>query len=114
MPTKDYEMDKMEAEFRHTINEVTAARRKMAEMKKKRQEGLEYVKNFQRELRREKACDRLYFAFVLVMLMCGLFFAYRNGAISLSITILAAVAFVSLTLVCVGDAIWMFKGCKRK
>lgn len=114
MPTKDYEMDKMEADFRHTINETTAARRKAAEMEKKKQEALEYVKNWQRELRREKAWDRLYMAFVLVMLMCGLFFAYRNGAIPLSITIAAEVVCISLSLVCLGDAIHLFRGTKRK
>lgn len=114
MPTKDFEMDKMEADFRHTINEVTAARRRMAEIEKKRQEGLEYVKNWHRELRREKAWDRLYFAFVLVMLMCGLFGAYRHGAIPLSVTIPAEVVCVSLTLVCLGDAIHLFRGSKRK
>lgn len=114
MPTKDNEMDKMEADFRHTINEVTAARRRMAEIEKKRLEGLEYVKNFQREMRREKAWDLLYFAFALVMLICGLFCAYRHGVLPLSITIPAEVVCVSLTIVCLGDAIWLFKGCKRK
>lgn len=114
MPTNDFEMDKMEADFRHTINETTAARRKMAEMEKKKQEGLEYVKNWQRELRREKAWDRLYMAFVLVMLMCGLFCSYRIGIIPLSITVPAEIVCVSLAIVFLGDAIHLFRGTKRK
>ena len=112
--TTDFEMDKMEADFRQTINKTTASRRKKAEEEKKKQAALEYVKNWQRELRREKAWDRLYIAFVLVMLMCGLFGAYRHGVLPLSITIPAEVVCVSLTLVCLGDAIRLFKGCKRK
>ena len=112
--TSDFEMDKMEADFRHTINEVTAARRKIAENEKKRQETLEYVKNWKRELRREKAWDRLYMAAVFVCLMCGLFCSYRIGIIPLSITVPAEVVCVSLSLVCLGDAIWLFMGSKRK
>ena len=114
MPMNDFEMDKMESDFRHTINETTAARRKAAEMEKNKQEALEYVKNWQRELRREKAWDRLYMAFVLVMLMCGLFCSYRIGIIPLSINVPAEIVCVSLAIVCLGDAIHLFRGTKRK
>ena len=125
--TTDFEMDKMEADFRQTINKTTASRRKMAEderkrlavlaeeeQKQKKQEALEYVKNQQRELRREKAWDRLYMAAVFGCLMCGLFCSYRIGIIPLSITVPAEVVFVSIALVCLWDAIWLFMGSKRK
>ena len=114
--TSDFEMDKMESDFRQTINKTTASRRKMAEeeQKQKKQEALKYVKNQQRELRREKAWDRLYMAAVFGCLMCGLFCSYRIGIIPLSITVPAEVVFVSIALVCLGDAIWLFMGIKRK
>ena len=112
--TTDFEMDKMESDFRKTINKITASRRKMAEEEQNKQAVLEYVKNQQRELRREKAWDRLYMAAVFGCLMCGLFCSYRIGIIPLSITVPSEVVCVSLALVLLGDAIWLFMGCKRK
>lgn len=118
--TTDFEMDKMESDFRKTINKITASRRKMAEEEQNKQAALEYVKkrkyakNQQRELRREKACDRLYMAAVFGCLMCGLFCSYCIGIIPLSITVLSEVVCVSLALVLLGDAIWLFMGSKRK
>ena len=112
--TSDFEMDKMESDFRKTINKTTASRRKMAEEEQRKQAALEYVKIWQRELRREKAWDRLYMAAVFGCLMCGLFCTYRIGIIPLSIAVPAEVVYVSLALVLLGDAIWLFTGSKRK
>ena len=107
-------MTNRDSEFFNAINEATAARREVAEMKKREKAAIEYIKAVQKELRKEKACDRLYMGAVLAMLMCGLFLSYRIGIIPLSLTVPAEIACFGLTFGCVVDAIRLFKGGKRK
>jgi hypothetical protein len=114
MSTKDFEMDKLEANFRKTINKNTAARRRMAELEKQKCIVIEYIKQWQRELMREKAWDRLYMAFALVMLVLGLYCSYKIGIIPLSISVPAEVVCVSFAFGCVVDAVRLFRGGKRK
>ena len=118
MHTKDFEMDKMEADFRKTINEATAARREIAELEEAQEEreriAIEYMKQYHRELRREKAWDRLYMAFALVMLVLGLYSAYSFAIIPLALTVPAEIVCASFAFGCVVDAVRLFKGGKRK
>ena len=67
-----------------------------------------------REMRKEKARDRLYMAAVVVCLMCGLFCSYRIGIIPLTLTVPAEIACFGLAFGCVVDAVRLFKGGKRK
>ena len=114
MPTKDYETDKMEADFLQTINKNTAARRRAAEIEKRQQAVFEYVRNWQKELLRQKAWDRLYMAFALVMLVLGLYCAYKCTILPLSLTVPAEIVCASFAFGCVVDAGRLFKGGKRK
>lgn len=106
MPNKD-------SEFFSVINEATAARREAAELRKKEKAAIEYMKAAYREMRKEKARDRLYMAAVVVCLMCGLFCSYRIGIIPLTLTVPAEVACFGLAFGCVVDAVRLFKGGKR-
>ena len=118
MSTNDFEMDKMESDFRKTINKATAVRREIAEQEEAQEEreriAIEYMKQYHRELRREKAWDRLYMAFALVMLVLGLYCSYSIGIIPLSLTVPAEIVCVSFAFGCVVDAIRLFRGGKRK
>ena len=114
MSTNDFEMDKMEANFRKTLNKNTAARRRQVEIEERQKAIFEYVRNWQKELLRQKAWDRLYMAFALVMLVLGLYCSYSIGIIHLSIAVPAEVVCFSFAFGCVVDAIRLFKGCKRK
>ena len=107
-------MSNKDSEFFNAINEATAARREVAEMKKREKASIEYIKAVQKELRKEKARDRLYMAAVVVCLMCGLFCSYRIGIIPLNLTVPAEVACFGLAFGCVVDAVRLFKGGKRK
>ena len=107
MPNKD-------SEFFGVINEATAARREIAEKEEKKQAALEYMKQWKKELRREKAWDRLYMTFALVMLVLGLYCSYSIGIIPLSLTVPAEIVCVSFAFGCVVDAVRLFKGGKRK
>lgn len=114
MSTKDFEMDKMEANFRQAINEATAARRRAQELFQREQAAIEYMKQWQKELLRQKAWDRLYMAFALVMLVLGLYCSYSIGIIPLSLTVPAEIVCASFAFGCVVDAIRLFRGVKRK
>lgn len=107
-------MGNKDSEFFNAINEATAARREVAEMKKREKASIEYIKAVQKELRKEKARDRLYMAAVIGCLMCGLFCSYRIGIIPLNLTVPAEVACFGLAFGCVVDAVRLFKGGKRK
>lgn len=107
MPNKD-------SEFFGAINEATAARREATEAKKIEKAAIEYIKAVQKELRKEKARDRMYMAAVIGCLMCGLFCSLRIGIIPLAFTVPAEIACFGFGLGCVVDAVRLFKGGKRK
>ena len=107
-------MPNNDSEFFSAINEATAARREAAEAKKREKAAIEYIKAVQKELRKEKARDRLYMAAVIGCLMCGLFCSFRIGIIPLTLTVPAEIACFGLAFGCVVDAVRLFKGGKRK
>ena len=106
-------MPNNDTEFFGAINEATAARREAAEAKKREKAAIEYIKAVQKELRKEKARDRMYMAAVIGCLMCGLFCSYRIGIIPLTLTVPAEIACFGLAFGCVVDAVRLFKGGKR-
>lgn len=107
-------MPENENEYFEKVNEATAARREIAEMKKKEKAAIEYIKAAQRELRKEKGRDRLYMVAVVVCLMCGLFCSYRIGIIPLNLTVPAVIACFGFAFGCVYDAVRLFRGGKRR
>lgn len=107
-------MPNNDSEFFGAINEATAARREATEAKKREKATIEHIKAVQKELRKDKARDRLYMAAVVVCLMCGLFCSYRIGIIPLALTVPAEIACTGLAFGCVVDAVRLFKGGKRK
>lgn len=114
MSTNDFEMDKLEASFRRVINETTAAHRRAQELFQREQAAVEYMKQWKKEFRKQKAWDRLYMAFALVMLVLGLYCSYKIGIIPLSLAVPVEVVCVSFAFGCVVDAVRLFRGGKQK
>lgn len=107
--SNDFEMDRMESNFRKTINKKTAQRRREADQAKKKQAVICYIKAMQREMTKETAQDRLWIAFALVLFSYGMYCANAIDIIPLSLTVPAIVVCVSFAFGCVVDSIRLFR-----
>lgn len=118
MPTNDIEMDKMEADFRANINKRTAQRIRKAEQEEKAQEIINHIKAVRKEMRRQKAQDRVYMCAVLGLFGYALCCANAIGIIPLSLTVPGVVICAGFGVGCIVKAVKLFaadrKGGKRK
>ncbi len=95
------------------INRKTAARRKAKEIRAKRQSYFAYLDAIRKQMHKEKAIDRLWWAVLFGVLIGWLYSCYCVGLMPLHIAVPLEIVCASCAFGCVVDSIRLFLECRK-